>query len=62
MLPLDVPNRSKDRVITYVIVVINLYPQKEDPNRIQITAGGNLVNFSGKLRSRMVDIMTTKLL
>jgi hypothetical protein len=34
MLPLDIPNIFKDRVIAYIMVVFNHLPQKEDPNRI----------------------------
>ena len=44
MLPSDVPNIPKDRVIMYTRVVVNHHPQKADPNRIQTTAGGNLIN------------------
>jgi hypothetical protein len=62
MLPSDVPNIPKDRVITYARVVIDHHPQKADPNRIRITAGGNLINYPGKLTTRMADIMTAKLL
>ncbi len=47
MLPSDIPNIPKDRVITYARVVINHCPQKADPNQIQITAGGNLINYPG---------------
>jgi hypothetical protein len=34
MLPSDVPNIPKDRVITYAWVVVNHRPQKADPNQI----------------------------
>ncbi len=61
ILPLDVPNIPKNRVIMYARVVVDHCPQKEDPNRIQITASGNLINYPGKLMTRMVDITTAKL-
>jgi hypothetical protein len=48
-LPSDVPNIPKDRVIMYARVVIDHCPQKADHNRIQITAGGNLMNYPSKL-------------
>jgi hypothetical protein len=31
----------KDRTVTYVSIVINHWPQKDDPNRVHITVGGN---------------------
>ncbi len=62
MLPSDVPNIPKDRVITYAKVVVNHHPQKADPNQIQITAGGNLINYPGKLTTRTANITTAKLL
>ena len=38
-------------------------PQKEDPNRIRITAGGNLINYyPGELTTRTANVMTAKLL
>ncbi len=61
MLPMDVPKIPKDRV-TYARVVVDHRPQKEDPNCIQIKAGGSLINYPGKLTTQMVDIMTAKLL
>jgi hypothetical protein len=62
MLPSNVPNIPKDRVITYARVVVNHRPQKADPNRIQITAGGNLINYPGKLTTQTANITTAKLL
>ena len=35
-----IPN---DRVVTYANIVVDYRPQKEDPNRVRITAGGNLI-------------------
>jgi hypothetical protein len=36
-------------------------PQKADPNRIRITAGGNLINYDDELSVRTTDITTAKL-
>ena len=44
----DIPNIPMDRVVTYAKVVVDYRPQKEDPNRIRITAGGNLINYPGE--------------
>jgi hypothetical protein len=62
MLPSDVPNIPKNRVVTYVRVVVDHCPPKADPNRIRITAGGNLINYPGKLTTQTADITTAKLL
>ncbi len=62
MLPSDVPNIPKDRVITYARVVVDHRPQRADPNQISITAGGNLINYPGKLTTGTADITTAKLL
>ncbi len=60
MLPSNVPNIPKDRVIMYARVVIDHCPPKADPNRIQITAGGNLTNYPGELTTRTSDITMAK--
>ncbi len=62
MLPSNIPNIPKDRVVTYARVVVDHRPQKADPNRIQITAGGNLISYPGELTTRTADITTAKLL
>ena len=35
---------------------------KEDPNRVRITAGGNLINYPGELTIRTADLTTSKIL
>ncbi len=62
VLPSNVPNIPKDRVIMYARVVVYHCPQKADPNRIRITAGENLINYPGKLTTRTANITTAKLL
>jgi hypothetical protein len=52
----------KDRTITYARVVINHQPQKEDPNRVRITVGRNLINYPFKLTTRTTDMVSSKLL
>ena len=46
---------------TYAHVCLDHRPQKEDPYRIWITAGGNLIKYEGKLLVRTADITTSKL-
>jgi len=49
------------RVFTYGNPVVDHRPQKEDPNRIRITAGGNLINCEEDVSVRTADINTAKL-
>ncbi len=49
------------RVFTYGNPVVDHRPQKEDPNQIRITAGGNLINCEEEVSVRTADINTTKL-
>ncbi len=52
----------KGQTVTYVRVVIDFCPQKEDPHCIQITAGGNLIKYPGELLTRTADLTTSKLM
>ena len=61
MDPKDIPNIPTDRTVTYANVVVDYRPQKEDPHRIRITAGGNLSNYPGELTTRTAYITTSKL-
>jgi hypothetical protein len=49
------------RVFTYGNPVVDHRPQKEDPNRIRITAGGNLIKCEEEISVRTADINTAKL-
>ncbi len=46
----------------YARIVVDYRPQKADPNRVRITAGGNLIAYPGELTTRMADLTTTKIL
>jgi len=61
MTPQDVANMPADWFATYANIVIDFRPQKEDPYRIRITAGGNLIKHPGELTTRTADITTSKL-
>jgi len=52
----------RTQTITYARVVVDFCPQKADPYRIRITAGGNLINYPGELSTRTVDLTTSKLM
>lgn len=59
----DIKHIPSDQVVTYTKVVVDYRPQKEDPNRIQITAaGGNLITYPDKLYTRTANLTTSKLL
>jgi hypothetical protein len=47
---------------TYAQIVVDFRPQKEDPYRIRITAGGNLLTYNGNISTRTADLSTSKLL
>ena len=49
-------------MVTNAIVVVDYRPQKEDPNRVRITTGGNLIIYPGELTTRAVDLTTSKIL
>ena len=52
----------KDRTVTYARIVVDYRPQKDDPNRVRITVGGNLIDYPGELTTRTADLTTTKLM
>ena len=54
-----IPN---DRVVTYANIIVDYRPQKEYPNRVRITVGGNLIIYPGELTTRTADITTSKIL
>ena len=47
---------------TYARVIVDYQPQKEDPNRIRIVVGGNLITYRGNTSTRTADLTTSKLL
>ena len=55
----DIP---KNKTITYARIVSELRPQKDDPFRIRITAGGNLIFYPDDKSQPTSDIVTAKIL
>eukprot|EP00978_Attheya_sp_CCMP212_P036291 scaffold163285_cov71-Attheya_sp.AAC.1 len=45
--PDQVKDIPKDCTVTYANIVVDYRAQKEDPNRVWITAGGNLIEYPG---------------
>ncbi len=58
----EVKHIPKNQTVTYARVVVDFHPQKADPHRIQITVGGNLINYPGKLSTCTADLTTSKLM
>jgi hypothetical protein len=58
----DIQHIPVAQPITYARIVVNYCPQKMNPHRICITAGGNLFNYPGELSTRMADLTTLKLM
>ena len=52
----------RDQVVTYARIVVDYRPQKKDPNRVRITAGGNLIKYPFELTTRTADITTSKIM
>ena len=57
-----IKNIPKDRVITYARIVVDYRAHKKDPNRVRITAGGNLIQYPGELTTRTADLTTSKVM
>ena len=55
----DIP---PDKTVTYARIVVDYWPQKADPNRVRLTAGGNLLNVPGDLSTKTADLKTSKIL
>lgn len=58
----EITNIPADRVVTYARIVVDYRPQKDDPNRVRITAGGNLITTPEEVTTRTADLVTTKIL
>ena len=47
----------EDRLVMYARIIIDFRPPKEDPTRVHITAGGNLIKTPGGLTTRTADLL-----
>ena len=54
--------RAKGKKPTYARVVVDFRSQKEDTNRVRITAGVNLIKYAGQLTTRTADLTTAKMI
>ena len=48
-------------MITYALIVVDLRPQKEDPNIFLLTKEGNLIQYPSELTTRTADLTISKL-
>ena len=53
------PDRRKD--VTYDRICCNVQPEKDDPNRVRLTVGGNLINYPGDCGTPTANLLTVKL-
>jgi hypothetical protein len=58
----EIKSIPTDRTVTYARIVVDYRPQKEDPNRVRITVGGNLIDYPYELTTRTADLTTTKIM
>ncbi len=58
----DICKIPQDRTVTYARIVINHRPQKEDPNCVHITVGGNLIDYPFELTMHTANMVSSKIL
>ena len=57
-----IKNIPKDVTVTYTCIIVDYWPQKEDPKHVHITAGGNLIEYPDELTTRTADLITSKIM
>jgi hypothetical protein len=55
-------NIPKDRKITYGKIVCDYKPHKKEKERVWLTVGGDIIDYSGDVATSMTDITTFKIL
>jgi hypothetical protein len=55
-------NIPKDRQITYGKIVCDYKPHKKEKERVRLTVGGDMLDYSGDVATSTVDITTLKIL
>lgn len=50
----------KDRTVTHTRILVDYRPQKDDPNCVCITTGGNLAEYPEELTTRMADLTASR--
>ena len=49
----------KDSAVTYACIVVDYHTPKDNPNRLCITAWGNLITYPGEVTTRQADLTTS---
>jgi len=62
LLHADICKIPMGRTVTYARIVIDHRPQKEDPNHVRITVGGNLIDYPFELTTCTADMVSSKIL
>jgi hypothetical protein len=55
-------NIPKDRKITYGKIVCDYKPHKKEKERVRLTVGGDILDYSGNVATSTADITTFKIL
>jgi hypothetical protein len=58
----ELTNIPKDRNITYVKIVCNYKPHKQEQERVRLMVGGDRVDYSGNVATSTADITTFKII
>jgi hypothetical protein len=58
----ELTNIPKDRKITYGKIVCNYKPHKKEKERVRLTVGGNILDYSGNVVTSTADITAFKIL
>jgi hypothetical protein len=59
---IDLKNIPNDRKITYGKIVCYYKPHKKEQERVRLTVGGDILDYSGDVATSMADIKTFKIL
>ena len=49
----------KNRLVTYSCILVDYREHKKDPNRVQITTGGNLIDYPFEITTSTADMTNT---
>ena len=58
----EIKNIPTNRTVTYARIAVDYRAYKDDPNKVCITIGGNLIKYPGALTTRTADLTTTKVM
>ena len=54
--------RDRIKNVTYGQILVDYRPQKDKPHRTRLTVGGNLICYSGYVRTPTADIITSNII